>query len=122
MRTRESEEMYLETIFLLKKKKANVRSVDIVDTLNYAKSSVSKAVNLLVKKGYITLDRVSGDINFTDEGKERAEKIYERHMVLTKALEKIGANSALAEENACRIEHVVSDELFEIIKSFINVR
>ena len=122
MRTRESEEMYLETIFLLKKKKANVRSVDIVDTLNYAKSSVSKAVNLLVKKGYITLDRVSGDINFTDEGKERAEKIYERHEVLTKALEKIGADPAMAEENACRIEHVVSDELFEIIKSFINVR
>lgn len=122
MRTRESEEMYLETIFLLKNKKANVRSVDIVDTLNYAKSSVSKAVNLLVKKGYITLDRVSGDINFTDEGKERAEKIYERHEVLTKALEKIGADPAMAEENACRIEHVVSDELFEIIKSFINVR
>ena len=122
MRTRESEEMYLETIFLLKKKKANVRSVDIVDTLNYAKSSVSKAVNLLVKKGYITLDRVSGDINFTDEGKERAEKIYERHMVLTKALEKIGADPAMAEENACRIEHVVSDELFEIIKKFINAR
>ena len=122
MRTRESEEMYLETIFLLKKKKANVRSVDIVDTLNYAKSSVSKAVNLLVKKGYITLDRTSGDIDFTSDGKSRAEKIYERHEVLTRALEKIGADAAMAEENACRIEHVVSDELFEIIKSFINVR
>lgn len=119
MRTRESEEMYLETIFLLKKKKANVRSVDIVDTLNYAKSSVSKAVNLLVKKGYITLDRVSGDIDFTADGKERAEKIYERHEVLTRALEKIGADAAMAEENACRIEHVVSDELFEIIKAFV---
>lgn len=119
MRTRESEEMYLETIFLLKKKKANVRSVDIVDALNYAKSSVSKAVNLLVKKGYITLDRVSGDIDFTAEGKERAEKIYERHEVLTRALEKIGADPAMAEENACRIEHVVSDELFEIIKAFV---
>ncbi len=120
MRTRESEEMYLETILLLKGKKANVRSVDIVETLGYAKSSVSRGVNLLVKKGYITLDHISGDIEFTPSGKQKAQNIYERHRVLTKALEKIGADASIAEENACRMEHVISDELFAVIKAFVN--
>lgn len=118
MRTPESEEMYLETILLLKQKKPAVRSVDVVEELDYAKSSVSRGVNLLIKKGYITMDRVSGDIEFTDAGREKAQHIYERHRVLTDALEKIGADSAVAEENACRIEHVISDELFAVIKRF----
>ena len=83
MRTRESEEMYLETILLIKGKKANVRSVDIVEELGYAKSSVSRGVNLLVKKGYITLDHVTGDIEFTEKGKSKARNIYERHLILT---------------------------------------
>lgn len=120
MRTRESEEMYLETIFLLKSKKANVRSVDVVEELNYAKSSVSRGMNLLVKNGYITMDHVTGDIEFTETGRQKAQNIYERHRVLTKALEKIGADADMAEENACRIEHVVSEEMFEIIKKFVN--
>ena len=119
MRTRESEEMYLETIFLLKSKKANVRSVDVVEELNYAKSSVSRGMNLLVKNGYITMDHVTGDIEFTETGRQKAQSIYERHRVLTKALEKIGADADMAEENACRIEHVVSEEMFEIIKKFV---
>lgn len=118
MRTPESEEMYLETILLLKQKKPAVRSVDVVEELDYAKSSVSRGVNLLIKKGYITMDRVSGDIEFTDAGREKAQHVYERHRVLTDALEKIGADSAMAEENACRIEHVISDELFAVIKRF----
>ncbi len=118
MRTPESEEMYLETILLLKQKKPAVRSVDVVEELDYAKSSVSRGVNLLIKKGYITMDRVSGDIEFTDAGREKAQHVYERHRVLTDALEKIGADSAVAEENACRIEHVISDELFAVIKRF----
>ena len=112
MRTRESEEMYLETILLLKQKSANVHSVDVVGELNYAKSSVSRGMNLLVKNGYITMDRVTGVIEFTEK--------YERHRVLTKALEKIGASAEMAEENACRIEHVISEEMFEIIKKFVN--
>ncbi len=118
MRTRESEEMYLETILLLKQKKNNVRSVDVVEELDYAKSSVSRGVNLLVKNGFITLDHTTGVIDFTQTGEQKAQKIYERHRVLTKALEKIGADFSLAEKNACRIEHVVSDEMFEIIKKF----
>ncbi len=120
MRTRESEEMYLETILLLKQKSTNVRSVDVVGELNYAKSSVSRGMNLLVKNGYITMDRVTGVIEFTEKGREKAQNIYERHRVLTKALEKIGASAKMAEENACRIEHVISEEMFEIIKKFVN--
>ena len=118
MRTRESEEMYLETILLIKGKKANVRSVDIVEELGYAKSSVSRGVNLLVKKGYITLDHVTGDIEFTEKGKSKARNIYERHLILTRAFEKMGASAATAEENACRVEHVISDEMFAVIRSF----
>lgn len=118
MRTRESEEMYLETILLLKAHKPNVRSVDIVEELGYAKSSVSRAVNLLQKKGYVSVDE-SGSICLTEAGRKKAAGIYERHQVLTQALVKIGADSELAEENACRIEHVISPELFEIIKGFI---
>ena len=120
MRTRESEEMYLETILLLKQKSTNVHSVDVVGELNYAKSSVSRGMNLLVKNGYITMERVTGVIEFTEKGREKANNIYERHRVLTKALEKIGASAEMAEENACRIEHVISEEMFEIIKKFVN--
>ena len=120
MRTRESEEMYLETILLLKQKSTNVQSVDVVGELNYAKSSVSRGMNLLVKNRYITMDRVTGVIEFTEKGREKANNIYERHRVLTKALEKIGASAEMAEENACRIEHVISEEMFEIIKKFVN--
>lgn len=120
MRTRESEEMYLETILRLKQKKPYVRSVDVVEALDYAKSSVSRGMNLLVKNGYITLDRLTGDIEFTERGEQRAQNIYERHRVLTKALEKIGADLEMSEENACRIEHVISEELFAVIKKFVN--
>lgn len=119
MRTRESEEMYLETILILKKKKGTVRSVDVVEELDYAKSSVSRGVNLLVKNGFITV-HPSGDIEFTEKGREKAQNIYERHRVLTRALEKIGADASMAEENACRIEHVISEELFEIVKKYVN--
>lgn len=118
MKVHESEEMYLETIYLLKQKKSSLRSVDVVEELDYAKSSVSRGMNLLVKKGYITLDKTSGNIAFTKEGEDKAKKIYERHLILTMALQKIGADKKTAEENACRIEHVISNELFEIIKNF----
>ena len=109
MRTRESEEMYLETILLLKKKKGNVRSVDVVEELGYAKSSVSRAVNLLIQKGYVNMDR-NGDLTLTASGEEKASSVFERHYYITRALIKIGADAALAEANACRIEHVVSDD------------
>lgn len=116
MRTRESEEMYLETILLLKKKKGNVRSVDVVEELGYAKSSVSRAVNLLIQKGYVNMDR-NGDLTLTASGEEKASSVFERHYYITRALIKMGADAALAEANACRIEHVVSDDMFELIKN-----
>lgn len=118
MRTRESEEMYLETILLLQNKKAEVHSVDIVAELNYAKSSVSRAVNLLRKRGYLAFG-ANGEILLTEEGRRRAAEIFERHNVITSALMKIGADPDTAETNACRIEHVVSDGMFEIIKNFV---
>lgn len=118
MRTRESEEMYLETILLLKKKKADIRSVDIVDELNYAKSSVSRAVNLLKERGYILVEE-NGVIKLTDAGTKRAQDIYDRHRVITELLIKIGADRDSAEDNACRIEHVVSDDLFIVMRDFL---
>ena len=118
-RTRESEEMYLETILLLHKGQPNVRAVDVRDELGYVKSSVSRGVNLLEKKGYIHIDRETGNLTFTDSGKKKAEGIYERHQTLTKALIKLGAKPELAEENACRMEHVVSDEMMEVFRNYI---
>ncbi len=118
MRNNESEEMYLETILRLKERKASVRSVDIVDELNYAKSSVSRAVNLLKKHGYINIAE-SGEITLTESGREKAVGIFERHKIITQSLVKIGADPVMAEENACRIEHVISSEMFDIIKAFV---
>ena len=118
-RTRESEEMYLEAILLLHGEHPNVRAVDVRAELGLAKSSVSRGVNLLEKKGYIRIDRETGNLSFTDAGRKKAEKIYERHRTLTKALMKLGANLELAEENACRIEHVVSDEMMEVFRNYI---
>ena len=117
MKTHESEEMYLETILLLKQKRAVVRSVDIVEELGYAKSSVSRAVGLLLKKGYIVIDG-AGDISLTEVGRAKAVGIYDRHRVITKALMAVGADKELAEDNACRIEHVISDEMFDILKKY----
>lgn len=113
----ESEEMYLETILLLQKKSGTVHSVRVAEELGYSRPSVSRGVNLLAQKGYITFGQ-SGEINFTPEGRKKAEGIYERHTVITKLLEKAGASREIAEENACRIEHVISAELFDILKKF----
>ena len=118
-RTRESEEMYLETILLLRRENPHVRAVDVCDALGYAKSSVSRGVNLLKNKGYIAIDSATGDIEFTESGRKKAEGIYERHKILTMVLCKIGAQKELAEENACRIEHIVSDEMMTVFKKFI---
>ena len=118
MKYRESEEMYMETILLLKQKNATVYSIDIATELNYSRPSVSRAVNLLQKKGYITIDK-SGAIAFTKAGEDRATEIYNRHKVITQMLIKMGASDDLAEDNACRIEHVVSDELVKIISEWL---
>ncbi len=121
MKSYESEEMYLETILVLKEKMPSVHSVNIAEELNYSRPSVSRAVNLLQKKAYIEINK-SGEISFTKEGLERATNIYERHQVVTELLSMIGADKELAEDNACRIEHVISEELFSVMKKFLKKR
>ena len=118
MKFQESEEMYLETILVLKRAKETVRSIDVAEHLNYSKPSVSRAIGLLKNKDYIAVDE-SGAITFTIKGESKAKGIYERHSILTAFLMKIGASKEAAEENACRIEHIISAELFEIIKQYI---
>lgn len=115
---RESEEMYLETILLLKQKSGNVRAINVAEELGYSRPSVSRGVNLLAKKGYIIIEQ-SGEINFTAEGKEKAENIYDRHTIISKLLVYTGASAKMAEDNACRIEHVITPELFDVIKNFV---
>lgn len=119
MKYRESEEMYLETILLLSKENLNVRSIDIANHLDYSRPSVSRAVNLLQKKNYINVAK-DGRITFTNEGYNKAIHIYEKHNIITSLLIKIGANEEMAEDNACRFEHVITDELLEIMKKYLN--
>ncbi|MDR3216695.1 MAG: metal-dependent transcriptional regulator [Clostridiaceae bacterium] len=116
MKIQESGENYLETILLLQKERGTVRSVDIVAELRYSKSSVSRAVGILKKAGFIAVDG-AGVITFTDEGRARVERLYERHLVLTRFLEGLGVDRETAEEDACRIEHVISDKVYAVIRS-----
>ena len=118
MKDHESEEMYLETILVLKGEKAAVRSIDIAERLGYAKSSVSRGVNLLSDRGFIKIDD-DGFIGFTEAGEKKANHIYERHKILSELLVSFGADAKLAEDNACRIEHVIDDEIFELIKKHV---
>ena len=117
MKIRESEEMYLETIYLLTKKRAHVRSIDVAEELGYSRPSVSRAVNLLQSKGYIEIAK-SGEILLSDLGRERANDIYERHRLITEILVKLGVSEEVAEENACRIEHVITPDLFDFLKKY----
>lgn len=115
MKTNESAENYLETILILSKKLPVVRSVDIATELDFKKSSVSVAMKNLRAKNHITVTD-AGYIYLTDEGKKIAEMIYERHGILTKCLTALGVNAQIAENDACKIEHVISDESFQAIK------
>ena len=119
MQLLESGEMYLETILVLSRKNPFVRSVDISAEMGFSKPSVSRAVGLLKDGGYIEIDS-SGHISLTDKGREKAEQIYERHRVLSDMFIKLGVSSDTAEEDACKIEHIISDETFEAIKRHIN--
>lgn len=118
MRTHESEEMYLETILLLKERHSSVHAIDIAGELGYAKSSVSRAVGLLLQRGYITINEAD-EISLTESGLAKAADIYERHRVITSLLMRMGADRPLAEDNACRIEHVISAEMFELMKKYV---
>lgn len=113
----ESGEMYLETILILSKQKASVRSIDVVEYMNFSKPSVSRAVSHLKADGYLTVDD-GGFLTLTDAGREVAEKIYERHRMLTGFLMKLGVSESAASADACKIEHDISDETFEAIKTF----
>lgn len=114
----ESGEMYLETILLLKNKNNTVRSIDIATTMNFSKPSVSRAMKLLKEAHLIVIDS-KGYIDFTDEGRKIAEGVYGRHQTLTSFLVKIGVNQQQAEDDACRIEHIISEEAYQKICEFM---
>lgn len=118
MQLMESGEMYLETIHILLKNKGMVRSLDIAEYMGFSKPSVSRAVGILKNGEYIVVDRY-GYITLTDLGKSVAEKIYERHTILTEVLVSLGVSEKSASEDACKIEHVISDESFDAIKKHI---
>ena len=119
MRLQESGEMYLETILILSQKKENVRAIDICEEMGYSKPSVSRGLKILRENSYIYIDR-NGYITLSKTGREVAEKIYERHQVLSALLVKIGVDEETATEDACRIEHVISDTTFNAVKKAIN--
>lgn len=116
MNLQESGEMYLETILILTKNNPHVRSIDVRDYMGFSKPSVSRAIGLLKKGGYVTVDN-DGFISLTDEGKELAHKIYDRHSVLTAFLVSLGVDKEVASADACKIEHHISDESFYAIKN-----
>lgn len=118
MKLLESGEMYLETILILKNKYGYVRSIDIAHEMNYSKPSVSRAMSLLKEDGYIENDP-HGMILLTEKGQAIAEKIYDRHKTLTKYLVMLGVGEDTAQKDACRIEHVISDESFSKIKALV---
>ena len=115
MRTNESAEMYLECILELKHEHGSVRSIDIVEHMGYSKPSVSRAVGLLKNGGYITVSE-HGHIHLTQEGLAVAQRMVERHTLLRQFLMRLGVSEAVADDDACKIEHVISSESFEAIK------
>ena len=117
MRIQESGEMYLETILIVGKKTGRVRAIDVAEEMSFSKPSVSRALGILRSGGFINVDK-NGYITLTDVGKERAEKIYERHNVLTEFFIRIGVPGQTAQDDACKVEHHLSDETFEAIKRF----
>ena len=118
MHIQESGEMYLESILVLSKQKGSVRAIDVGDYMGYSKPSVSRAMGLLKNGGFITVDK-EGSINLTDTGWEIAQKIYDRHTLLTRLLTRLGVSEETAAEDACKMEHAISDETFEAIKRYV---
>ena len=116
MKLQESGEMYLETILILSQESQNVRSLDVAEYMNYSKPSVSRAMGLLKTAGYILVDP-EGYLSLTEPGHEIATKIYERHRLLTEFLIHLGVDRDTASQDACKIEHDISDTSFEAIKN-----
>ncbi len=119
MRTNQSAEDYLEAILMLKKENGTVRSIDIAHSLGFSKPSVSVAMKSLREKGYIAVD-IKGHISLTDEGLLIANKVYERHEILTKLLIHIGVDEETAKEDSCKIEHDLSEITFTKLKEFLS--
>ncbi len=115
MHLQESGEMYLETILILSKHSQSVRSVDVGEYMGYSKPSVSRAVGLLKNAGYLVVEK-DGSLILTESGRTVAENIYEKHTTLTTLLKNLGVDDKTASEDACKIEHVISDTSFEAIK------
>lgn len=119
MKLQESGEMYLETIYVLIKRKGFVRSIDVCEEMGYSKPSVSRGVGILRDGGYLTVGH-DGGLHLTEAGLEVAERTYERHTVLSKFFMKIGVDKEHAVNDACKIEHVISSETFAAVKKFFN--
>ena len=118
MALQESGEMYLETIYVLSKSQNHVRSVDVSEHMGYSKPSVSRAMGILKSSGYIVVDG-DGFITLTASGKQVAETIFERHTVIANVLIRLGVKPEVAAEDACRIEHAISDESFRALKRYV---
>ena len=119
MQLKESGEMYLETIYVLNKKSGYVRSIDVCEKMGYSKPSVSRAVGLLKEGGYITVGK-DGSLLLTDLGREVAEKTFERHIVLSELFRKLGVSEETAAADACKMEHIISDETFIALREHLN--
>ncbi len=114
----ESGEMYLETIYVLSQRMSNVRSIDVAAEMGYSKPSVSRGLGILKKRGLATTDP-AGNISLTKEGLAQAKKIYERHTILTAIFMELGVDEKTATDDACRIEHYISDTTFKAIKDHL---
>lgn len=114
----ESAEMYIETIYRLSQESRFVRSIDVAQSLGYSKPSVSRAVSLLKQGGYLLMDK-DGFLSLTEEGNSVARKIFERHTVLSGLLVSLGVDEEIAARDACKIEHVISDESFAAVKRYL---
>lgn len=111
----ESGEMYLETIYVLGQRQQNVRSIDVAEEMGFSKPSVSRGVSILKQQGYLTVDG-NGFLELTDSGTDLAKKIYERHTILTEALVRLGVDPEIAQQDACKMEHIISDETLNAFK------
>ena len=118
MKLMESGQMYLETIYVLSKEKSGVHSIDVSEHMGYSKPSVSRAIGILKKGGYVEMAE-DGSLTLTESGRTLAEQIYERHTILTEFLIRLGVERDTAAEDACKMEHVISDESLAALKRFI---
>ena len=119
MAIQESGEMYLETIYVLSQKSASVRAIDVGESMGFSKPSVSRAISLLKKDELVTTDEL-GYLKLTEAGEKRAKQIYERHTILTELFIRLGVDEKTAADDACRIEHYISDETFRAVKDHLS--